>query len=69
MYQIVYDFFNDTLFGGAPASTFEIGGVSYALGEWLSHSATILVLCVLAFTAFKFVWWLAKCVGNAFLLR
>lgn len=67
MYTIVYDFFNDHLFNGAPLASWEIGGVTFDMAEWLSHTATIVTLAVLALTAFKFVWWLAKFVGNAML--
>lgn len=69
MYQIIYDFFATYLFDGAAACSWEIGGATLTLSQWLSHTAAIIVLAVLAITAFKFVWWLAKSVGNAFLLR
>ena len=69
MYQVIYDFFVGTLFGGAPSLTWTIGGQSVTLSEWLSHTATIVVLAVLAFVAFRFVWWLVRLVGRGFTLR
>jgi len=69
MYQVIYDFFDTHLFGGAPSASWTIGGLSVTMSAWLSHTATIVVLCVLAITAFKFVWWLTRFVGNAFMGR
>lgn len=64
MYQVIYDFFATFLFQGAPASSWEIGGVSVTLSEWLSHTATIVVLALLFVVACKFVVWLTKVVGS-----
>lgn len=69
MYQIVYDFFETNLFDGAVNASWQIGGATLTAAQWLSHTATIIVLAVLAITAFKFVWWLARVVGNAFMMR
>lgn len=69
MYQIIYDFFAGTLFAGAPALTWQVGGQSLTLEAWLSHSATIITLVVLALVAFKFVWWLVRLVARGFTLR
>lgn len=72
MYAIIYDFFYGSL--GLSTSdlanvTHSIGGASLSMAQWLAHTATIAVLAVLCFTAFKFVWWLVRMVGNAFQMR
>lgn len=69
MYQVIYDFFVGTLFDGAPSLSWTIGGQSVTLTEWLGHTSTIIVLGVLAFVAFRFVWWLVRLVGRGFTLR
>lgn len=73
MYGIIYDWFL-TLFVGTGVTdlegmSFSIGGSSVDMVSWLCHSATFIVLAVLVFVAFRFVWWLVKFVGSAFLLR
>lgn len=64
MYQVIYDFFSTYLFNGAPSASWQIGGVSMNMGQWLSHTATIIVLALLFVVAVKFVVWLTKIVGN-----
>lgn len=64
MYQIVYDFFITYLFAEAPSASWNIGGVDFAMGQWLSHTATIITLAILIVVAFKFVAWLVKVIGS-----
>ena len=68
LYLIVYDFIY-SLLDGLPAMEWEIGGVSIDLQSWITCTASLIVVGVLLFTAFKFVWWLVRLVGNGFMLR
>lgn len=51
------------------ATSWTIGGQSWTLLEWLSCTGTLVILGVLIFTAFKFVWWLVRLIGNSFMMR
>lgn len=50
-------------------TSWTIGGQSWTLLEWLSCTGTLIIMAVLIFTAFKFVWWLVRLIGNAFMMR
>lgn len=74
LYDVVLNFFRNTFFiqGRFDALSnckWEIGGSTIALGDWLSHTATIITLVALALVAFRFVWWLVRLVGRGFTLR
>lgn len=72
LYEIIYDFMS-SIFNmgnlGASDAYWNIGGFDFCLDEWLAHSATIIVICLLLFVAFRFVWWLVRLVANGFALR
>lgn len=73
MYGVIYDWFITLFVGDAVGDldemTFNIGGYDLTAPAWLAHTATIIVLAVLCFVAFKFVWWLVRLVANGFSMR
>lgn len=66
LYQVIYDWFSTYVFVGLPLSSFEVGGVTLSLEEWLNHTATIVVLVVMVFLLFGLAVWLFKFIGGLF---
>lgn len=44
MYTLIYDFLLANLFNGGLQATFEIGGATLTLDEWLAHTCTIVAM-------------------------
>lgn len=64
MYQLIYQFLLDNLFNGGLASTYEIGGATLTMDEWLAHTCTI-VSMVLVFALFVIlIVWVFKFVAG-----
>ena len=48
---------------------FHVGTATISMGDWLSTTASVVVLIALSFVAFRFVWWLTKVVGGLLCFR
>lgn len=68
LYGVILDFFATYVFPSADVASVNlpIGDATLSLADWLSHTATIVVLVLLAVVAGKAICWLFSCVGHAF---
>ena len=66
LYDVIYDWFSTYVFAGTniPASSFEVGGQSISLAEWLNHTATIVVLVLMVAFLIGLVVWFGKFIGG-----
>lgn len=84
LWNIIRDFFVNNVFGGTPSTgnavALPLGGsldttstlnqeLPIGLGDWLSTTATIIVLCALTFALAKLVVWLVKFIGSGLQAR
>ena len=71
MYDILYDFIINNIFNSTALSSYtsEIMGVSTNMNVWLSHTLTIILMCLFVFALYLFGKFLFKVVSGLFLLR
>lgn len=71
MYNLIYDYIYNNLFNGSALNelTFEISNLTMNANEWLSHTATIICLCVLIFLLVCFVKWIFNLFSRLLTLR
>lgn len=69
MYDLIYDFINSHLFASTALQgvSHEIGGMTLNMGEWLSHTATIVCVALLVVFAVNMLIWVFKLVGGLFM--
>jgi len=62
LYDIIYNFFADNIFNSQALDSYssEIMGVSTTLNQYLSHSATILLLCLGVFWLILVIRWVFR---------
>lgn len=69
MYQSLYDFFKNTLFGYSTLNdlSFTIGGVNLTFLEWLCHTLSIIMLVLIFVACVMFILKIVKVVGRLFM--
>lgn len=66
LYEVIRDWFSTYVFVGLPSASYEIGGLTMTLEEWLNDTATIVVLIVMVCLLFGLAVWLFKFIGGLF---
>ena len=71
MYDLVYQFIYNQIFNSSELTAYHytILGVDTNLNVWLSHTFTILFMCVLLICAWIFLRWLFKVISGLVLLK
>lgn len=71
MYDLIYSYIYQNLFNSTSLSglTFDISNMTLNANEWLSHTATIICLCVLICVLVCFVKWIFNIFARLFTLR
>lgn len=71
MYDLIFNFIKDNLFNSTDLALLstEVGSNSMTYVDWLSHSATIVCICLIIAILCLFVRWIFRLVGGLFLLR
>lgn len=71
MYQFIYDFVKTHIFNNVSLSAYHntISGVDTSLDVWLSHTTTIIVMCLFVTCLVLLIRWVFRLVSSAFLLR
>lgn len=71
MYQIVYDFIYNNVFDQSALRNWawEIGGFNTNLRVWLSHTATIVCMCLFIFALILLLRWIYRLFAGLLLLK
>lgn len=70
MYDLIYNFILDNLFNSTSLECEStILGQVMTMNEWLSHSATIICICLIIAFLILFIKWIFKVVSGLLLLK